>query len=61
MRHEQIIADITKMVWNKYIATPKNEHKDMQFSYQGLKHEIATIVIDALTPPLNEDFKKLAK
>jgi hypothetical protein len=53
----QLIKDITKLVWNDYLATPKNEHREMEFSYQGLKNSIGVIVIEYLTT--HEDQKQL--
>ncbi len=48
---ERIIA---MEVWNKYLATPKNEHKEMQFSFENLVASIKGI-IDLNTTNLQDE------
>ena len=37
-------AQIAKKIWNDYLATPTNEGRQMQFSYQNLKDDITNIL-----------------
>lgn len=41
---KQLISDLTKTVWNTFLARPRNEHKEMHFSYQNLEDSITEVV-----------------
>lgn len=43
-------AQLAQKIWNDYLATPTNEGRQMQFSYQNLKDDITNI----LNPEDNE-------
>lgn len=58
---KQLINDLTKTIWNTFLARPKNEHKEIQFSYQDLEDSISGVLKQHLPEPAAGAEQKLTR